>query len=61
MTFQEWYATMPKLNDKEIGIARISWNKCKEEALKIITNKLNNIGWTANPEIVEIMRQIENL
>lgn len=67
MNFEEWYATMPKLNGEEIGIARISWNKCKEEVLKILNDKHNistfgdDHGYTWKSIDYDVLEQIEKL
>ena len=68
MNWQDWYKTIPKLTKSEAKISVISWDKCKEEVLKILKTldttktRSNKKGWhwhTINKE--DVIEEIKKL
>jgi len=65
MNFEEWYKTMPKLTESELRISVISWDKCKEEVLKILKEKSETLIDNSGQDYIEmdlnVLKEIEKL
>jgi hypothetical protein len=45
MNYDEWYKSMPGLGISEEAIASVTWKACKEEVLRMLSEKYSNECW----------------